>query len=45
MRPLSAYSSTVIASVGHEVTHAMHWMHSSLFTGTDFLLSVYSDKS
>ena len=42
---LSVYSSTVIASVGHEVTHAMHWMHSSLRTGTDFLESGYSGKS
>jgi len=40
-----AYSSTVIASVGHEVTHTMPCMHSSFHTGTDFWLSGYSGRS
>lgn len=30
------YSSTVMAPVGHEVTHAIQRMQSSALTGTDF---------
>jgi hypothetical protein len=34
-----SYSSTVIAPVGHEVTHAMQSMQSPALTGMDFLES------
>jgi len=35
-RRISFHSSTVIACVGHDVTHAMHAMQSLSRTGTDF---------
>jgi hypothetical protein len=38
-------SSTVIASVGHEVTQAMQRMQSSGLTGTDFCVSGCSGRS
>ena len=38
-------SSTVIASVGHEVTQAIQRMQSSGLTGTDFVESGYSVRS
>jgi hypothetical protein len=41
---VSLYPSTVIACVGHDVTHAMHTMQSLSRTGTDFWLSGYSGK-
>jgi len=41
---IASYSSTVIACVGHDVTHAMHAMQSLSRTGTDFWLSGYSGK-
>ena len=33
------WSSTIIASVGHDVTQAIHKMQSSALTGTDFFVS------
>ncbi len=38
-------SSTVMASVGQEVTQAIQRMQSSSLTGTDFSVSGYSGRS